>query len=108
MKHGWVYILKCADGSYYTGCTSNLDQRIYQHQHGVFPGYTSSRRPVKLVWSDEFPDIRQAISMERQIKGWSRKKKEALIRGDFVSLHKLAECKNTTNFKNKKRRTNGN
>jgi putative endonuclease len=74
---------------------------VYQRQHGVFHGYTSIRRPVKLIWSDVFPDITQAIAMERRIKGWSRKKKEALVRGDFTLLHELSECKNKTNYKHK-------
>jgi putative endonuclease len=102
MKQGWVYILECADGSYYTGCTTNIEQRIAQHETGFYDGYTSKRRPVKLVWSEIFPDINQAIAVERQIKGWTRKKKEALIRGDFLRLHELAECKNQTNFRNQK------
>jgi predicted GIY-YIG superfamily endonuclease len=102
MKQGWVYILECADGSYYTGCTSDIDQRIGQHETGFYSGYTSTRRPVKLVWSDMFPDMDQAIAVERQIKGWTRKKKEALIRGDFTELHELAECKNQTHCRNKK------
>ncbi len=89
----WVYILRCVDKSYYTGCTTNIDQRFYEHQAGVFPGYTSSRRPVELVWLEEFPDINQAIDVERQLKGWSRKKKEALIQGDFNLLHELAQSK---------------
>ena len=96
----WTYILRCNDGSYYTGCTTNIDQRIYQHQAGVFPGYTSSRTPVELVWLEEFPDINQAIDVERKLKGWSRKKKEALIGGNFTLLHELSECRNVTNYEN--------
>jgi predicted GIY-YIG superfamily endonuclease len=99
MKQGFVYILKCSDGSYYTGCTSNLEQRIAQHETGYFEGYTSIRRPVTLVWSDHYPDMNQATAVERQIKGWTRKKKEALIHGDFKLLHQLAECKNDTHFR---------
>lgn len=91
MKHAWVYILKCADGSYYTGCITNLAQRIAQHEGGVFQGYTASRRPVKLVWYGETNDIRNAIATERQIKNWTRAKKEALISGDFQLLHELAK-----------------
>jgi predicted GIY-YIG superfamily endonuclease len=96
MVKAWVYILKCADGSYYTGKTQNLECRIAQHQQGVIKGYTSARRTVKLVFVQEFPSIMDAIRAERQIKGWSRVKKEALIRGDFDHLHVLAECKNRT------------
>jgi predicted GIY-YIG superfamily endonuclease len=100
----WVYILKCVDGSYYTGSTRDLDNRIYEHQSGTHQGYTAARRPVELVWSDEFPDMEQAFEVERQIKGWTRKKKEALIRGDFDALHELAECRNETHFKNKNKK----
>lgn len=98
MNTSWVYILKCSDDSYYTGCTSELSQRVAQHQDGTFEGYTSSRRPVTLVFSQELTDINDAIQAERQIKGWSRKKKEALIKGDFNLLHELAECKNQTHY----------
>jgi len=104
MKQGWVYILECADGSYYTGSTSDIDQRIGQHKSGFYCGYTSSRRPVKLVWSDMFPEMNQAIAVERQIKGWTRKKKEALIRGDFNLLHELAECQNETHYRNQQKK----
>ena len=101
MKKSWVYILLCSDGSYYTGCTTNLEKRMNEHQSGMVKGYTSARLPVKLVYSQEFPDILYAIKAERQIKGWSKKKKEALIRGDFQLLHVLAECKNETHYKNR-------
>ena len=80
----------CSDGSYYTGSTTDLDQRLVDHNNGRYRGYTSRRLPVELVWSQEFSDVRDAIALERQIKGWSRKKKEALIRGDFQLLHELA------------------
>ena len=87
----WIYILECADRSYYTGCTTHLSQRIAQHESGFYKGFTSARLPVKLIWSEEFQDVRDAINAERQIKGWSRKKKEALMKGDFVLLHELAQ-----------------
>ena len=102
MKLSWVYILKCSDGSYYTGCTSNLEQRIQQHNFKKYDNYTSTRLPVELVYSQQFSNINNAIAAERQIKGWSRSKKEALINGDFDLLHSLAECKNETSYKNKK------
>jgi predicted GIY-YIG superfamily endonuclease len=86
----WAYILKCRDGSYYVGCTTDLLQRYGQHQAGTFDGYTSARRPLELVWSEEFPDVNQAIFVERQLKRWSRLKKEAVIRGDFGALHALS------------------
>ena len=101
-KRSWVYILKCADESYYTGCTSDLEKRINEHQFHRYDGYTSKRLPVKLVFSQEYQDIRYAIQAERQIKNWSRKKKEALIEGNFELLHELAECKNETHYSNYK------
>ena len=99
IMQAWVYILQCSDGSYYTGSTPDLDARIYEHELGTYDGYTAARRPVKLIWSDDFPTTDQAFDVERQIKGWTRKKKEALMRGDFEILHWLAECKNQTHFK---------
>lgn len=102
MKLSWVYILKCSDGSYYTGCTSNMEQRIQQHNFKKYDNYTSTRLPIKLVYSQQFANINDAIAAERQIKGWSRSKKEALINGDFDLVHSLAECKNETSYKNKK------
>ncbi|OGU72372.1 MAG: hypothetical protein A2V93_02125 [Ignavibacteria bacterium RBG_16_34_14] len=97
-----MYILKCSDGSYYTGCTTNLEQRIQEHNFKKYDNYTSTRLPVELVYSQLFTDINDAINVERQIKGWSRRKKKALINGDFDLLHSLAECKNESNYKNKK------
>jgi putative endonuclease len=88
---GWVYILQCSDGSYYVGSTSNdPDARVGEHNAGVFGGYTSTRRPVTLVFQEHFPDIRQAHDFERLIKGWSRAKKEALIRNEWSALPALA------------------
>jgi predicted GIY-YIG superfamily endonuclease len=87
----WAYMLRCSDGSYYVGCTTNLDQRIGQHQGGDADGYTARRRPVELVWAEEFQSIDQAITIERRLKGWSRLKKEAVIRGDFDSLPRLSK-----------------
>jgi putative endonuclease len=87
----WVYILQCADGSYYVGSARySRDRRIGQHQSGEFVGYTSKRRPVKLVWFADFQSVRDAIACERQLKGWTRAKKEALIRGDFAEISRLA------------------
>ena len=88
---GWLYILRCADGSYYVGTTrTDLEVRVAQHQTGHFGGYTSTRRPVVLVYSERFARIEEAIAAERQIKGWSRAKKEALIAGRFDRLRALA------------------
>ncbi|MCU0412396.1 MAG: GIY-YIG nuclease family protein [Bacteroidetes bacterium] len=90
MKRGWVYILLCADNSYYTGSTSSLETRIAQHYNGSFGGYTAQRLPVKLLWTQEFASIEDAVRAERQIKGWCRRKKEALMRGDFELLRALS------------------
>ena len=88
----FVYMLRCHDKSYYVGLTrEGLDQRIADHQSGRFPGYTHSRRPVELVWSADFIWLKDAIACERQIKGWRREKKEALIRGDYEALKALSK-----------------
>ncbi len=88
MNQYWVYILLCSDESYYTGVTNNIRERFTQHQQGIDPHcYTYERRPLKLVWAYEFDDIKDAIRCEKQLKGWSRKKKEALIRGDWKGIH---------------------
>ena len=87
----YLYILRCADGSYYVGTTrTDLDSRVAQHNVGAFGGYTARRRPVALVFHQEFANITDAIAAERQVKGWRRAKKEALIRGDFSALPELA------------------
>ena len=82
-----LYILRCADGSYYVGTTrNNLETRIAEHQADTFDGYTARGRPVILVFHQEFDRIEDAVSAERQVKGWRREKEEALIRGDFAAL----------------------
>ena len=86
----WVYILPCADGSYYVGHSDNLEDRLLQHRSGALGGYTKTRRPVRLAFSQELPTRDYAFAAERQIKGWSRKKKEALIRGDWEEPRRLA------------------
>ena len=90
MRTGVVYILLCSDGSYYTGVTNDLERRLQEHQAGKFKGYTSSRRPVTLTWNSDDLDIQDAISLEKQIKGWSRKKKEALMNSDDQALVALS------------------
>jgi predicted GIY-YIG superfamily endonuclease len=90
VKPFWVYMLRCADGSYYVGHTDDLDKRVAEHQAGAIPGHTSGRRPLKLVYATEIVTRDQAIQKERQIKGWSRAKKEALTRGDWPRIHELA------------------
>jgi putative endonuclease len=87
----WVYILRCADNSYYTGHTDNLEKRMAEQKTGEFEGYTSTRLPVKLVFAEQFPTREEALSCEQQIKGWSRKKKEALMRGDWKEVSRLAQ-----------------
>ena len=87
----WVYILKCSDGLYYTGHSDNLESRVAQHQQGEIPGFTATRRPVRLVFSQEFATREEALAAELQIKPWSRKKKEALIRGDWEALRLAAK-----------------
>ena len=105
MKFYFVYILKCSDDSYYVGITSNLDRRVTEHNAGKYPeAYTFSRRPVELVWYQEFLEPNQAISFEKKIKKWSRAKKEAVINGEWDLLPILAECKNETHSKNKESR----
>src|SRR5690348_13986202 len=88
----FVYMLRCSDRSYYVGCATgdDLTKRIAEHQTGAYPGYTLIRRPVTPVWSEHFERITDAITVERQIKGWSRPKKEALVRGDWISIQSLS------------------
>ena len=95
MKSYFVYILKCSDESYYTGITNNLEKRIAEHNFGEDKySYTYNRRPVELVYSQYFAEAAIAIRREKQIKGWSRAKKEALIRGDFDEIVRLSKRKN--------------
>ncbi|MBU1424714.1 MAG: GIY-YIG nuclease family protein [Gammaproteobacteria bacterium] len=89
----WVYMLRCSDGSYYTGHTDYLEARIGLHQSGECDGYTQSRLPVELIWSQECCTREEALAAEMQIKGWSRKKKEALMRGDWAEVSRLAHSK---------------
>ena len=87
----YVYILKCSDNSYYTGITSDLELRFQQHQEGINPSsYTYSRRPVELMFYQEFQYIDKAIAFEKQVKGWSRKKKKAIINDHWDKLPMLA------------------
>jgi putative endonuclease len=88
----FAYMLRCSDNSYYVGCATgdDLSLRVAEHQSGERPGYTSTRRPVHLVWSEHFEQITDAVAAERKIKGWSRAKKEALIKEDWESISLLA------------------
>jgi tRNA/rRNA methyltransferase len=85
-----TYMLRCADGSYYVGHTDALEQRVAQHQSGEITGYTQNRRPIRVVWCQDFGTRDEALAAEQQIKGWSRKKKEALIAGDWNLIRQLA------------------
>jgi putative endonuclease len=94
MKTYFVYMLRCADGSFYVGITNDLEFRVGQHQFGIDPDcYTVTRRPVELVHSADFCNVDDAIAWEKQLKGWSRAKKVALIENDWVQIHRLAKCK---------------
>jgi predicted GIY-YIG superfamily endonuclease len=89
----WVYILRCSDGSYYTGQSDDLARRLGEHQNGIKCTYTRRRRPVELVFSEYFESREEARAAERQIKGWTRVKKEALIRRDWDELVRLSGLK---------------
>ena len=92
MKLYFVYILQCADNSYYTGITSNLDKRLEEHNSGKHrSSYTFSRRPLKLVWIENFTDPNQAIMVEKQINGWSHGKKKAMIEQDWDKLVRFSQ-----------------
>jgi putative endonuclease len=96
----YMYILECADGSYYTGSTWDLERRLWQHQNGLGANHTAKRLPVKLVYCEAFNRIDDAYRREKQIQGWSRKKKQALMAGDTHLLHHLAECQNESHYRN--------
>jgi predicted GIY-YIG superfamily endonuclease len=87
----FAYLLQCADASYYAGHTDDLELRIGQHQTGACGGYTATRLPVTLAWSQAFATREEALAAERQIKGWSRAKKEALMAGDWNRIQLLAK-----------------
>jgi putative endonuclease len=88
----WTYIVECADGSYYVGSTFELERRIWEHNHSDTAGaaYTRRRRPVRLAWAVQYDSVADAFAYEKQIQGWSRRKREALIRGDFDDLPSLS------------------
>jgi putative endonuclease len=89
---GYLYMLRCADGSYYVGSTTNSELRVAQHEAGEGGAYTSQRLPVRLVYTCEFDTLDEAFLRERQVKGWSRRKKEALVRGDYEALVELSKA----------------
>ena|SRR5689334_5556055 len=86
----WVYLLRCADESYYAGHTDDLEGRLWQHQQGIGCEWTSRRRPVELVWCETCPTRHEALAFERRVKGWTRAKKEALIAGDWKQVSWLS------------------
>jgi predicted GIY-YIG superfamily endonuclease len=88
----YLYILRCSDGSYYVGHTDDLEIRVAAHNRGEIEGYTRGRRPVRLVFADEFSSREDALTRERQIKGWSRAKKEALVKGRWACLEWLSRA----------------
>jgi putative endonuclease len=93
MKTYWVYMVLCADASYYIGITNDVERRLGEHNFGIDPHcYTYTRRPVQLVYVAEFSDPSDAIRWEKQIKNWSRKKKEALVAGNYEQLKQLAKA----------------
>ena len=99
MKTYFVYILKCNDDSYYTGFTNNLERRLIEHDEGLNKeAYTHNKKPLTLVWFETFNDVNNAIATEKQIKGWSRRKKEALISENWDKL--VLYSKNYTEFGN--------
>ena len=97
----WMYILKCSDGSYYTGSTKDLGRRFQQHQAGEGGNHTKKRLPVKLVYFETFDRIDKAFFREKQVQGWSRKKKEALINKMPEKLHELSRCMNDSHHSKK-------
>jgi putative endonuclease len=103
---GYMYILECSDGSYNTSSTTNLEICLQQHQNGAGANHTKKRLPVKLVYYEEFQRIDEAFFREKQEQGWSRNKKEALIKGLLNELNPLAECKNESHFRNFKNAEN--
>ncbi len=101
-RYYYVYILKCSDNSYYTGITNNVERRFAEHQSGLNPDcYTFSRRPLELVFAEYFTSPKQAIAFEKQVKGWTRAKKEALIAGDWNKIKTLSQCANVSHSKNR-------
>ena len=97
---GYMYILKCSDNSYYTGSTTNLELRLQQHQNGEGANHTKKHLPVELVYYEEYERIDEAFYREKQVQGWTRKKKEALMGNKHDKLHLLSACNNKTHYSN--------
>lgn len=103
---GYMYILECSNGKYYVGSTKDLKRRIRQHQDGEGANFTSKFLPVKLVYFEEHKHVEEAFLREKQVQGWTRQKKEALILGTDEDLHDLSSCQNKTHYKNKLKNNN--
>jgi len=102
MRYYYVYMVQCADDSIYIGLTNDLERRLKEQNHGLNDNsYTSKRRPVTIIWHQEFMQFEQAEKFEKKIKKWSRAKKVALSKGEYDKLTELAYCKNESNYKNK-------
>jgi putative endonuclease len=100
MKYVYLYIVECSDGTYYTGITNNPERRINEHNSGYDKeSYTYSRRPVSLKYCAEFFDPNQAIYWEKRIKGWSHKKKQALIEDDWNAIKEFSKRYKTKSYK---------
>ncbi|WP_339701487.1 GIY-YIG nuclease family protein [Algoriphagus aquimarinus] len=103
MKTYHVYILECSDNTFYTGVTNNLNRRLAEHNEALDPFcYTARRRPLELVFVQDFQEIKEAIAFEKQVKGWSKQKKLAIIHNNWGKLKELSECKNESSHKNHK------
>ncbi|WP_446383887.1 GIY-YIG nuclease family protein [Coleofasciculus chthonoplastes] len=94
-----MYILECSDSSFYTGSTKDLPRRLWQHQNGLGANHTKKRLPVKLVYAEYYDRVEDAFYREKQVQGWSRKKKIALMNSDWNRLHVLAECQNESHYR---------
>jgi len=100
-KYYYVYILVCLDKSYYVGMTDDLHRRLWEHNEGIYEdSYIYTRRPVILLYTEEYEEMNDALMREKQLKGWSRDKKIALIEEKSSELHSLSNCKNITHYKN--------
>ena len=96
MSYSYTYIVECSNGKYYTGSTKNLEKRVQEHNTGQGANYTKKWKLVKLVYYEEFQNIKDAFFREKQIQGWSHKKKKALIENDIQKLNILSKCNNIT------------
>ena len=101
---GYMYILKCADGTFYVGSTVDLEKRLQEHFSGLGSNYTRKNEVKKSVYFETYTCIEDAFKREQQVKKWSHKKKEALINRDIKSLHDLSQCRNKTHYKNQKKK----